>query len=121
MKDWTTYYECVCVYVDDVMVMAKDPKAFLDKLINIHKYTLKGISKLMYHLGGYFFTDKDGPLGWGAYTYCKELIQEYERIFSQKPKQYSSSLEKGDHPELDDSEFINLEGIKIYASMIDAL
>jgi hypothetical protein len=42
-------------------------------------------------------------------------------VFGQKPKEYSSQLDKGDHPELDTSENIDLEGIKIYQSMIGAL
>jgi hypothetical protein len=121
MKDCITHYEYVCVYVDDLMVMAKDPKTFLDKLINVHKYKLKGVGKPVYHLGGNFFRDKDGALGWGAGTYCKKLIQEYKRRLGQKPKEYSSPLEKGDHPEVDTSESIDLEGIKIYQSMIGAL
>jgi hypothetical protein len=121
MKDCITHYEYVCVYVDDLMVMAKDPKAFLYKLINVHKYKLKGFGRPTHHLGGDFCSDKDGTLGWGAGTYCKKLIQEYERMFGQKPKEYCSPLEKGDHPEVDTSEFIDLEGIKMYQSMIGAL
>jgi predicted phosphatase len=42
-------------------------------------------------------------------------------MFGQKSKEYSSPLEKGDHPELDTSHFIDLEGIKIYQSMIGVL
>jgi hypothetical protein len=89
----------VCVYVDDLMVTAKDPNAFLEKLINVHTYKLKGVGKPMYHLGGNYFRDEDGMLGLGAYTYCKKMIQEYERMFGQKPKKYSSPLEKREHSE----------------------
>jgi hypothetical protein len=42
-------------------------------------------------------------------------------MFDMKPKAHSSPLDKGDHPDLDTSEFIGLEGIKIYQSMIGAL
>jgi hypothetical protein len=101
------------VYVDDVMVMVKDHKAFLDKLINDHKYKLKGVGKPTYHLGGDFFIEKDGTLGWGAGTYCKKLIQEYEAIFGQKPKEYSSPLDTGDHTELASSEFID-QDLSVY-------
>jgi hypothetical protein len=44
------------------MVMAKDHKAFLDKLINVHKHKLKGVGKPTYHLGGDFFRNKEGTL-----------------------------------------------------------
>jgi hypothetical protein len=42
-------------------------------------------------------------------------------MFGQKPKEYSSPLEKGGHPKIDTSEFIDLEGIKIYQSMTGAV
>jgi hypothetical protein len=42
-------------------------------------------------------------------------------MFGQKPKEDSSPLEKGNQPEVDTSEFIDLEGIKIYQSMTGAL
>jgi hypothetical protein len=87
MNDCITPYEYVCVYVDDLMVMAKDPKPLLDKLIKTHKVKFKGADKPTYHLGGNFFRDKDGTLGWGARAYCKKLIQEYKRMFGQKPKE----------------------------------
>jgi hypothetical protein len=48
------------------MVTANDPKAFLDMSINVHKYKLKAVGKPTYHLGGDFFRDKGGTLGWGA-------------------------------------------------------
>jgi hypothetical protein len=38
MKDCITHYDYLCVYVDESMVMAKGPKAFLDKLMKVHKY-----------------------------------------------------------------------------------
>jgi hypothetical protein len=66
MKDCITHYEYVCVYQDDVMVMAREPKAFLAKLSHVHKYKFKGVVKPTYHLGGDFIRDKDGTLGWGA-------------------------------------------------------
>jgi hypothetical protein len=82
---------------------------------------LKDVGKPTYHLGGDFFRSKDVSLGWGAGTYCKKLIQEYERMFGQKPKEYFSSLDKVDHPELDTSEFIEIEIINIYQSIVSAL
>jgi hypothetical protein len=103
------------------MVMAKDPKAFLDKLISTHNYKLKGVGKPICHLVGDFFRDKDRTLGWGSHLYCKKMIKSYKRMFGQKPKEYSSPLEKGDHPKLDTSEFIDIEGIKNYQPMVGTL
>jgi hypothetical protein len=54
--------------------------------------------------------------------YVEKLIKNYERMFGEPPKQnVSSTLEKGDHPELDSSEFLDEKGIKTYQSMIGSL
>jgi hypothetical protein len=45
---------------------------------------------------------------------------KYERMFGHKPKEYSFPLEKKTHPELDDSELLDEEGITMYQSMIGA-
>eukprot|EP00986_Skeletonema_menzelii_P017024 scaffold17075_cov97-Skeletonema_menzelii.AAC.2 len=47
------------------------------------------------------------------------MADSYERFFGEKPsKKVSSPLEEGDNPELDDSEFLDDKGVKIYQSMI---
>jgi hypothetical protein len=53
--------------------------------------------------------------------YIDKMIETYVRLFGTKPKQYSSPLEAGDHPELDDSMELELDGIKKFQSMIGAL
>jgi hypothetical protein len=42
-------------------------------------------------------------------------------MFSEKPKELSSPLEKNNHPELDTSELLDDVGIKQYQSMIGAI
>jgi hypothetical protein len=41
------------------------------------------------------------------------MVEQYERFFGTKPKEYTSPLEKGDHPEIDTSEFLDSDGIKL--------
>ena len=43
-------YEYVAVYVDDLRCAMKDPRSFLDHLIQLHKYKLKGDEPLSFHL-----------------------------------------------------------------------
>ena len=101
LKDCGTHYEYVCVYVDDLMIMSKNPRKFFDLLINIHGYKLKGVSEPSYHLGGDFYRDKDGTLAWGAASYITKILENYEQTFGEKPKQKGSPMELGDHPEMD--------------------
>ena len=49
------------------------------------------------------------------------MIDNYVRMFGSQPKQYISPLEKGDHPELDTSDELDMDGIKKYQSIIGSL
>ena len=121
MKDCHDHYEYVCVYVDDLFHMSRNPSKFFDKLKQEYKYKLKGVGPPKYHLGGDFFHDDDGTLAWGAQTYIKKAVGNYERMFGHKPKEYSSPLQKGDHPELDVSDLLDEKGIAQYQSLIGTL
>ena len=49
------------------------------------------------------------------------MIEAYEKMFGNKPCEYSSPLDRGDHPELDDSEELGDEDTTKYQSMIGGL
>lgn len=49
------------------------------------------------------------------------MIGQFENMFGCKPREYTSPLEKGDHPEVDTSELLDDEGIKKYQTMIGSL
>jgi hypothetical protein len=50
------------------------------------------------------------------------MIEGYITMFGRKPKQnVTSPLERGDHPELDNSTYLDFDGIAIYQSMIGLL
>ena len=121
IKDCDTHYEYVCVYVDDLMVMGKDPDKFFKILTDVYGYKLKGVGDPAYHLGGNFFRDQDGTLAWGAKSYVEKMIGNYQVMFGEKPKEYSCPLDKNDHPELDVTELLSGDGIVKYQSLIGAL
>ena len=122
MKHCGDHYEYVATYVDDLIIASKDPESLLNKLIEDHKFKLKGTGPITFHLGCDFFRDEDGVLCMQPRKYIDRMCDNYERIFGTKPKQtYTSPLEKGDHPELDDSELCDMEGVKHYQSLIGCL
>ena len=121
VKDCGTHYEYVCVYVDDLMVIGKNPEVFMEALTTKYKYKLKGVGSPFYHLGGDFFRDPDGTLAWGASSYIKKMIINYTTMFGEKPKEASSPMVEKDHPELDTTEELDATGIKQYQSLIGAL
>jgi hypothetical protein len=73
-----------------------------------YNFKLKGVGEPSYHLGGDFFHDSDGTLAWGAASYVKQMVANYEVVFGEKPTKYSLPMILNDHPEL------NVNGIKKY-------
>jgi hypothetical protein len=111
-------WEYVAVYVDDLCLALKKPEAFIKRLREEYKYKLKGVSPLTYHLGAEYGRGKDGTLAQGSKRYGEKMMSTYKQFFKEKPKEYASPLEKGDHPELDTSEFVDAEGIAQYQTMV---
>jgi hypothetical protein len=53
------------VYIDDLLIAASDPGEITRILENTHKFKLKGVGLLTYHLGCDYFRDKGGTLCYG--------------------------------------------------------
>ena len=115
------HYEYIAVYVDDLLLVSKDPKAIVDVLLNDHKFKLKGTGEVSYHLGCDFYRDKDGVLCFAPRKYIEKMLANYERIYGCEPKKSTSPLTKGDHPELDTSALLDDKDAAIYQSLIGAL
>ena len=100
----------------------KEPSTFFENLSKKHGYKLKGAGDPEYCLGGSFGCDSDGTLFWGAKTYIAKSLKAYECIFGSLPsKRTSCSLDKDNHPELDDTNLLEEPDIKIYQSLIGSL
>eukprot|EP00957_Ditylum_brightwellii_P077228 5868827-Ditylum_brightwellii.AAC.1 len=59
-------------------------------------------------------------LTWGAQTYVKRMLAEYEELFGEPvPKcEVHASLEPVDHPEIDDTPLLDMEDVKTYWQII---
>ena len=57
-------YEYICVYINDLLVIMKEPQKFFNNLKTKYKYKLKGVGDPQYHVGGDFGQDSDGTLFW---------------------------------------------------------
>ena len=121
MRDAGDIYEYLVVYVDDLIAAMQDPKAFFDKLQRSpHHYTLKGLTEPRYHLGADYFRDKDGTLCFGAQTYVKTILNNFESLYGELPRKEKSPLPKNDHPELDTTDFCTPDEIAKFQSIIGA-
>ena len=115
-------YEYIAVHVDDIAFALKDPQPFIDTLKNKYNFKIKEAGPLEFHLGADFFRDDEGTLCMAPQKYIERLVASYEKMFGEKPsaKMYSP-LERGDHPELDDSELLDANGIQQYQSLIGSM
>ena len=122
MRENDGIYEYIAVYVDDLAIAMKDPQSFISELKSPkYNYKLKGVGPLNYHLGCNFERDGDGTLRTGPKQYIEKMMDWYESTFGEKAKTASSPLEKGDHPELDNSDLVDEVGISQYQAMIGQL
>jgi Reverse transcriptase (RNA-dependent DNA polymerase) len=118
MREKDGLYEYIAVYVDDLLIAARDPGEITKTLENTHKFKLKGVGLLTYHLGCDSFCNKDGTLCYGSRKYIAKILDHFENMFGCQPKEYTLPLEKGDHPEIEQSEELDNDGIKKYQTMI---
>jgi len=118
MRKKVDHYEYIGTYVDDLEIASRNPQAIIDDLTIRHKFKLKGTGDMTYHLGVSFQRDPSGTLCQSAHRYIMRMIDEYKRMYGESPKEYSSPLEKNDHPETDESPELSAEGIRQYQSMI---
>ena len=79
---------------------------------------MKGVGDLTYHLGCDFGRDPDGTFFYAPYKYIEKILAGYERIFGASPSPATSPLVKNDHPELDTSPELDLQGRSTYMSLI---
>jgi hypothetical protein len=77
MKDCGSYYKYICVYVDNLAIMMKDPDKFFADLKKIGSYGLKGEGDIKYHIEGDFFRDPDETLAYSAKPYVNLTTKDY--------------------------------------------
>ena len=116
MRDAGDHYEYIAVYADDLLIASKNPKAIIDALVGKpYNFKLKGTGPIEFHLGCNFFRDEDGTLCMGPHKYIERMEDTYKSLFGTNPShKVQSPLEKGDHPELDDSPLLDADGIAKY-------
>ena len=121
MKDKGYHYEYVAVYVDDLLIVSRDHQSVIDQLEQKFKFKLKGTGSIEFHLGCDYWRDEAGVLCYAPRKYIEKCLDNYRRIFGSYPKQAQYPLVKGDHPEIDSSELLNIEQTQIYQSLIGSL
>jgi len=71
----------VAVYIDDLAIAPKDPKAITDALMNCHGFKLKGTTPIEYHLGITFCQNEHGLMEITPRWYIDKMVDTYVRLF----------------------------------------
>jgi hypothetical protein len=121
IRDKGDHWEYVAVCFDNFLIASRTPQDIVDTLEKVHQFKLKGSGPTSFHLGCDFFRDNDGVLCYAPKKYIIRMLDTHERIFGKPPKQVITPLDKGDHPELDTSDLLEVNDIKIYQSLIGTL
>ena len=122
MRPLIDKYEYIAVYVDDLAFAMVNPDEFVETLEKKHGFKLKGTGTIAFHLGCDFYRDSDGTLCMQPKKYIEKMCDGYTQMFGEKPSnKFSSPLESGDHPELDNSELLDPIGVQQYQSLIGSL
>jgi hypothetical protein len=123
IKDCDSHYEYICTYVDDLLVMSKDPMAIIRELQK--EYPLKGVGQPEYYLGGDVkaYQRSDGTMGvsTSAKTYIKRISEKVESLLGWKLKNYGSPMDPEYHPELDTSSLLQPDDASKYRMLIGSL
>jgi hypothetical protein len=77
MRENNGLYEYIAVYDDDLLIAARDPGDITRTRENVHKFKLKGVGPLTYHLGRDYFHDKDGTLCYGPWQYIAKIMEQF--------------------------------------------
>ena len=119
MRDCGDHYEYIATYVDDLLIIGKDPMAIIQALKKL--YPLKGVGSPEYYLGGDIMRGKDGRLVTSAKTYIKRICEKIEKVMEWKLRHYGSPMDPGYHPECDESDLLVGEDISKYRMMVGCL
>ena len=119
MRDRGDHCEYIATYVDDLTIASRDLQAIIDVLESEpNNFKLKGTGDINVLLGCNFFRDGNGLLCYSPKNYLKKMEEQYNSLFGTKPRHYTSPLEENDHPELDESDFLDENETRIYQSLI---
>ena len=53
-------YDNISIYVNELKIVARDPKSIMDELENNHKFKFKGTGPISFHLEYDFFSGSNG-------------------------------------------------------------
>ena len=112
-------YEYIATHVDDIVIAAKDPMQYIDKLKTV--YPLRNVEvDAEYYLGNNIERINNTSIKISQTKYIKEVIRKFEIKYGTLRKE-NVPISPTDHPELDDTPKLDSKGITEFQSIIGVL
>ena len=122
LRDDGEHYEHIAFCVDDLLIASKDLQKIVETLVSKYHFKLKGTGPMSYHLGYDFGWDEDGQLHFTPSKHIGNMKECYHSMFGLKPKQiWILPLEKGGHPGMDASNYMDQDGMKKWQLLVGAM
>ena len=116
LADDGTHYEYVATHVDDLIIASMDPMKYISKLKEL--YPLRNVEQNPeFYLGNNIKRNGTKNIKVSIEKYLKEVIGRFEAKHGVLRKE-NIPHSHNDHPELDDSPFLDESGITDYQSII---
>ncbi len=112
-------YDYICTYVDDFLIIAKDAWQYMRELQRI--YNIKDPKHPEIYLGALYTGSPKENWTITAKNYIKEAIEQVEQKTGNKIREEKLPMKPGDHPEEDESDFLDNDQHRLYQSMMGML
>ena len=110
-------YDDVGTHTDNLMVVANNPQAIFDKLLE--GYTIKKIGPPVFHLGCDYVQDTGGKWSIGTASYIKEALEKVKKILGRKDLgKDNTPMSPTAHPKLDTSPLLDIDSHRVYQQLI---
>jgi len=86
------HYAYIAVYVDNLLIVSKDPSSIIKTLCEEHQFKLEGTGAISFHLGCDWFREDDGNLCYAPQKYIEKVMDNYLRLFGQRPRNAHSPI-----------------------------
>ena len=110
------HYEYIATYVDDIIIVSKNPKKYMDNIKEIFPIRNEAIMP-SYYLGNNLKMNGNGTMKVSSEKYIQEVLRKYQKDHGQLREEKVPATHN-DHPEEDDTPYLNHEGTTHFQSII---
>ena len=124
MKDCKTHYKYVATWVDNILVMSKEPLKAIQEFKEAGEYKLKGVGAPKYYLGGNLQQHKvDNYTCYETHakTYITRITDKIKKLMEWTLRSYMSPEDPNHSSELDETPLLGPEQHSQYRMIIGSL